>query len=190
VKGLTLGGTRLTSLRSHGSKSLQSFLIATTRTTRWQQRLEGAETTRLASPGRCVICPTRTGINGLHRVCHECVPWRVHFSPCEHAIPLTGLLIIQCAQSGAQDCYEIGTSCYSRCRVTRTCVSIMHNGVRGLSQSIADVLTGTCSVVSDRARELRGEHGHHERDRDTATIAHHSPKGRGNTGIGAIQANE
>ena len=34
-------------------------------------------------------------------------------------------------------------------------VSIMRSGVRGMSQSIADVLTGACNVVSDR----RGNYG-------------------------------
>ena len=37
-----------------------------------------------------------------------------------------------------------------------TCVSIMHSRVRGLSQSIANVLTGACSIVSDRARDFGG----------------------------------
>jgi hypothetical protein len=32
----------------------------------------------------------------------------------------------------------------------------MQSGLRGLSQSIADVLTGACNVVSDRGRDFGG----------------------------------
>src|SRR5271170_5820186 len=56
-------------------------------------------------------------------------------------------------------------------------VSIMDSGVRGSSQSIADVLTGACNVVSDRRGNYRGSNGQYERDRDAANITQQSPQG-------------